>query len=135
MQQGEPLACFIHLILKLVQCRDWTRKGPVCQFARITMKRSTIAIAAGLLAALPVAAQAKHSHRSGEHHHPHAAHLRYGPKPLGYWRPGPERGHGFAFSTYRHDPFGTDDYWDGRGCFYLHHRDFCRPYRWYEMLP
>lgn len=60
--------------------------------------------------------------------HYHAAKVRYGGSPhLGYWRKGPARGHGvaFAFSTYRGDPFGSDDYYDGNRCYYVHHQNYC----------
>lgn len=99
------------------------------------MKRFLLAISVlAMVAALtPPAAAARHAKTKSHPHH--AAHLRYGPAPLGVWRPGPKRGYGFAFSTYRGDPFAKDDYWDGRECFYLHHRDFCRPYRAYEAWP
>ena len=43
-----------------------------------------------------------------------------------YSRPGPLHGYRFGFSTYPGDPFYSDDYFDGRRCYYLHHRDFCR---------
>lgn len=67
-------------------------------------------------------------------HRPHASHgahahkgrIHYGGAPgLGYWRRGPLYGKGFAFSTYRGDPFGKSDYYDGDGCFYRRGRDFC----------
>ncbi|HVZ05964.1 hypothetical protein [Hyphomicrobium sp.] len=54
-------------------------------------------------------------------HRRHSAHLRHG-----YWRPGPPYGYRFGFSTYAGDPFYSDDYFDGRHCYYLHRRDFCR---------
>jgi hypothetical protein len=45
---------------------------------------------------------------------------------LGYHRYGPPYGPHFGFYTYAGDPFARDDYYDGRRCYYLHHRDFCR---------
>jgi hypothetical protein len=45
---------------------------------------------------------------------------------LGYHRAGPPHGYRFGFATYAGDPFARDDYYDGRGCYYLHHQDFCR---------
>jgi len=45
---------------------------------------------------------------------------------LGYHRYGPPYGPRFGFYTYAGDPFARDDYYDGRRCYYLHHRDFCR---------
>jgi hypothetical protein len=75
----------------------------------------------------------QHSHLHSEHWRavPHpkqaeAAWVRYGGRPgLGYWRPGPASGYGFGFSTYKGDPFGSDDYWDGGRCYYRLHHDFC----------
>jgi hypothetical protein len=43
----------------------------------------------------------------------------------GYSRSGPPHGLHFGFAT-AGDPFYDDDYYDGRGCYYLYHRDFCR---------
>ena len=58
--------------------------------------------------------------------HAHANKVHYGGKPgLGYWRRGPEKAYGFRFSSYKGDPFGSDDYYDGDRCYYDHHRDFC----------
>jgi hypothetical protein len=73
------------------------------------------------------AARHHHHHHTGRgHEHGHAAQLRYGGAPeRGYWRPGPHQGYGFGFATYRGDPFGKSDYFDGRGCFYLRAKDFC----------
>lgn len=45
---------------------------------------------------------------------------------LGYHRYGPPYGPRFGFATYAGDPFARDDYYDGRRCYYLHRRDFCR---------
>jgi hypothetical protein len=62
---------------------------------------------------------AKH-HKSHKHHrHNPYVHRVYG-------RPGPLYGYRFGFSTYPGDPFYSDDYFDGRRCYYLHHKDFCR---------
>lgn len=74
-----------------------------------------------------------HKHHKHAHHHhyaPHhgkvAARLRYGGAPgLGWWRPGPESGKGFRFATYKGDPFGRDDYYDGDRCYYRKSLDFC----------
>ena len=80
-----------------------------------------------------------HGHHNGAHHfkivydtaaytlpHAHAEKVHYGGKPgLGYWRRGPAHGYGFGFSSYKGDPFGSDDYSDGQGCFYLHHKNYC----------
>lgn len=73
----------------------------------------------------------QHVHKK---HHTHAhkrtSRLRYGGAPgLGVWRKGPLRGRGFAFSSYKGDPFGHDDYYDGDRCFYVHGRDFCNKRR------
>jgi hypothetical protein len=46
-------------------------------------------------------------------------------KNLGYWRHGPATGYGFGFASYKGDPFGSDDYYDRAGCYYLHHKNFC----------
>lgn len=55
-----------------------------------------------------------------------AARVRYGGRAgVGYWRPGPDAGYGFGFSSYKGDPFGSDDYYDGGRCYYRKHRDFC----------
>lgn len=85
--------------------------------------------AAAMLAAITAPAHADkrtHHHHGYGHHHAATAKIRYGGKPgLGYWRPGPANGYGFAFSTYKGDPFGRDDYSDGGNCFYMHHRDHC----------
>lgn len=75
------------------------------------------------LGTLATAAQAKHLRTSGPHKKVHYG-LRHHPH-LGYWRRGPEQGYGFRFSSYKGDPFGSDDYYDGDRCHYLHHRDYC----------
>ena len=89
---------------------------------------TVVSAAATLL--FPVAA-AQANHHTTHHHHAarHAAEkVHYGGKPhLGYWRRGPEIGYGFGFSSYRGDPFGSDDYYDGGLCHYLKHQDFCYP--------
>lgn len=77
-------------------------------------------IALGLTALAP-AAEAHHWH-----HHRDDGYFR-----LGYHRAGPPHGYRFGFWTYAGDPFARDDYFDGRRCYYLHHRDFCRgPRAW-----
>jgi hypothetical protein len=92
---------------------------------------SAVAIAAVLTLTM-VASQAEanssyHRHHRHAHkghvvkHHNHYSHLR-----RGYYRPGPPYGYRFGFSTYAGDPFYSDDYFDGRRCYYLRHRDFCR---------
>jgi hypothetical protein len=60
-----------------------------------------------------------YTHGNWYHHHDH--YFR-----LGYHRAGPPHGYRFGFATYAGDPFARDDYYDGRGCYYLHRRDFCR---------
>lgn len=62
-----------------------------------------------------------HTYTYGSWHHRHDGYFR-----LGYHRAGPPHGYRFGFATYAGDPFARDDYYDGRGCYYLHHRDFCR---------
>ncbi|MBA2126356.1 hypothetical protein DLM45_08980 [Hyphomicrobium methylovorum] len=67
---------------------------------------------------------ARKAHVAKRHHYRFPArprHTRYG-----YGRPGPRYGYGFGFMTYKGDPFYRDDYYDGRGCHYLHRQDFCR---------
>ncbi|MCB1484815.1 MAG: hypothetical protein AB7S74_13840 [Hyphomicrobium sp.] len=74
---------------------------------------------AGIVASAP--AEAHHYQKHGK-----AAPVHYGGKPgLGYWRRGPAKGYGFGFSSYKGDPFGGDDYWDGDKCYYVHHKNFC----------
>lgn len=70
---------------------------------------------------------ARHSHV--ETYHKHNAYLH-----RGYSRPGPLYGYRFGFSTYAGDPFYSDDYFDGRRCYYLHHHDFCRGRKSLEWL-
>ena len=73
----------------------------------------------------PASAHRKASYH-GNHSHHRAAKVRYGGRAhRGYWRPGPVAGRGFGFSTYRGDPFGGDDYYDGNRCYYVHHKSFC----------
>lgn len=82
-------------------------------------------IAAFAVFAAAPAAEARHQGSKG-----YAKKVRYGGAPgRGYWRPGPAQGYGFGFSTYRGDPFGRDDYYDGDRCYYLHRRDFCVRYK------
>ena len=35
------------------------------------------------------------------------------------------QGRGFGFWSYKGDPFGSDDYYDGNRCFYVRHHDYC----------
>jgi len=76
----------------------------------------------GLLAVMP-SAEAHYWHHRYEHHF-----------RLGYHRAGPPHGYRFGFATYAGDPFARDDYYDGRRCYYLHHRDFCRGPRSLDWL-
>ncbi|MEQ1719233.1 MAG: hypothetical protein ABL907_25150 [Hyphomicrobium sp.] len=72
-----------------------------------------------LLPAAPV--RADHDTKHGK-----AGKIHYGGKPhLGYWRKGPRRGYGFGFSSYKGDPFGADDYFDGDRCHYRRGQNFC----------
>lgn len=87
-------------------------------------------LAASAALALTATASVTSAHTSrgvvGKHYHPRAAKVRYGGRPnVGYWRPGPAQGPGFGFSTYRGDPFGSDDYYDGDRCYYVRHQNFC----------
>lgn len=79
--------------------------------------------------AVPASAHHRSGHYAGQHHyHYRAAKVHHGGKPhLGYWRRGPAKGYGFGFSTYRGDPFGDDDYYDGDRCYYVNHENFCMP--------
>lgn len=75
-------------------------------------------------------AHARHLHHGYHGHHKHrpAAKLRYGGAPArGFWRPGPSHGYRFGFATYKGDPFGKDDYFDGGNCYYRKHHDYCVP--------
>ena len=93
-----------------------------------SMKSIPFAIAVAALAATAAPAQAHHKHHYAGHHHTALAvdKVHYGGRPgVGYWRRGPASGYGFGFSSYRGDPFGADDYYDGDRCYYIHHRDFC----------
>ncbi len=80
------------------------------------------------LAALVPSADAHHwRHHHGRYHNNCCF-------KLGYHRYGPPYGPRFGFYTYAGDPFARDDYYDGRRCYYLHHRDFCRGPRPLEWL-
>jgi hypothetical protein len=71
----------------------------------------------------------------GHHHKHHAKKIHYsGKHGVGYYRRGPKSGYGFGFSSYKGDPFGADDYYDGGRCHYLHNRDFCYPRRYFNSL-
>ncbi len=82
-------------------------------------------------ATAPAADLGERTHKSHAHKKHHSKHvrtgrIRYGGAPgLGYWRKGPKRGYGFAFSSYKGDPFGKNDYYDGDRCFYRDGRDYC----------
>lgn len=85
------------------------------------MKFAALLASALVLALSPMPAEAHHTTKKGK-----AAKVRYGGKPgLGYWRPGPKRGYGFRFSSYKGDPFSSDDYYDGDRCYYVHHTNYC----------
>jgi hypothetical protein len=87
---------------------------------------SAFVLVAGAAAA---GANPQHPHKhqyKHHHHHGHTGKIHYGGRPgLGYWRRGPAVGYGFAFSSYRKDPFGADDYYDGGLCHYRKRHDFC----------
>jgi hypothetical protein len=90
------------------------------------MTRLAFAAAAIALAVFAAPAEAHKGRYHKHHHHHNAGKVHYGGKPgLGYWRRGPEQGRGFGFSSYKGDPFGSDDYYDGNRCFYVRHRDHC----------
>jgi hypothetical protein len=93
---------------------------------------ATALLAVSLAISSPATAHMKRHHHAGDAHGSpwitkgKAARVRYGGKPgLGYWRRGPEKGYGFRFSSYKGDPFGSDDYWDGDRCYYVLHRNHC----------
>lgn len=66
------------------------------------------------------------AHHGKHHHHHKVGKVHYGGKKgVGYWRKGPEQGRGFGFWSYKGDPFGSDDYYDGNRCFYVRHHDYC----------
>jgi hypothetical protein len=100
-----------------------------------SMKFSPIAIAAAAISAAlalsiaPAAACGNACSDAGHHKHHahhHAAKIHYsGKHGVGYYRKGPRSGYGFSFSSYKGDPFGADDYFDGYKCHYVHHRDYC----------
>lgn len=99
------------------------------------MKKTIIAFAMATAALAMLAAGAnattstyRHSHYAHKAHKTHVAkHYKHGAYlRKGYSRKGPRYGYGFGFSTYAGDPFYSDDYFDGRRCYYLHRRDFCR---------
>lgn len=92
------------------------------------MSRIWLLAATSLVVVLHAASAQAHksSSRHANHTHFKAAKVRYGGHlHVGYWRPGPARGPRFGFSSYKGDPFGSDDYYDGRQCYYVHHRNFC----------
>lgn len=86
---------------------------------------TAFAVAAAVMIVAPDAEA--HRDKSHVHYKKHRiGKVHYGGKPgLGYWRKGPEQGKGFRFSTYKSDPFGSDDYYDGNRCFYVRHSDHC----------
>ncbi len=67
-----------------------------------------------------------HIRHHGHHRYAAAGQPLDGYFRLGYHRAGPPHGYRFGFATYAGDPFARDDYYDGRGCYYLHRHDFCR---------
>lgn len=91
------------------------------------MNRTASLLAA--LVTLTVAAPSADAHRRDRYWKADGYHDRYRYLPLGYHRRGPLYGYKFGFATYRGDPFAHDDYYDGRGCYYLHRRDFCLRFR------
>ncbi len=91
---------------------------------RISLVAASIGFAWVASAATPASAHREQVY--AKHQHYRAAKLRYGGHPhLGYWRPGPARGPRFGFSTYRGDPFGADDYYDGDRCYYVKGSNYC----------
>ena len=70
-------------------------------------------------------------HKHHAHHHAKKIHYS-GKHGVGYYRRGPKSSYGFGFSSYKGDPFGADDYYDGGRCHYLHKHDFCYPTRYFN---
>ena len=91
------------------------------------MLRPIACLAAVLaVASFSTPVQAHHGKHHGHKHASHVNRVHYGGKPgVGYWRKGPEQGRGFGFWSYKGDPFGSDDYYDGNRCFYVRHHDHC----------
>lgn len=86
------------------------------------------AAAAGVMMSL-APASAKHQARvrlyDNDFHYRSGKIQHGGRGNVGYWRRGPKNGVAFGFSTYRGDPFGGDDYYDGNRCYYVHHQNYC----------
>jgi hypothetical protein len=104
----------------------YTETRPECA----SMKVTYIAIAAAVISAATIsiapANACGNACRDASHHKHHANKVHYsGKHGVGYYRRGPRSGYGFGFSSYKGDPFGADDYFDGYKCHYVHHRDYC----------
>lgn len=103
-------------------------KNSISAFA--VMAAALAMFASGTGASANYHASSRHAHEAhGSTHYKHGAY-----RHKGYSRRGPLRGYGFGFSTYAGDPFYSDDYFDGRRCYYLHHQDFCRGPKSLEWL-
>ena len=97
------------------------------------MSKVVLLAVVGIALAVAPAAEAHgrhHRHKHHDHHKHHAQQragaVHYGGQPgLGYWRKGPAKGYGFGFWSYKGDPFGSDDYYDGDRCYYVRHHDHC----------
>jgi len=105
-------------------------KKSISAFAMVAAALAMLASNAGASTATSHHKHARHSHKAHvKTYHKHNAYLH-----RGYSRPGPRYGYRFGFSTYAGDPFYSDDYFDGRHCYYLHHQDFCRGRKSLEWL-
>lgn len=95
------------------------------------MSRSMLIAAVCAATVVAIAAPAGARYPARVRHYDNDFHYRAakihlgGRHQLGHWRPGPARGVAFGFSTYRGDPFGGDDYYDGHRCYYVHHQNYC----------
>jgi hypothetical protein len=105
-------------------------KKSISAFAMVAAALAMLASNAGASTGTSHHKYARHSHKAhAATHHKHGAYQH-----RGYSRSGPRYGYRFGFSTYAGDPFYSDDYFDGRRCYYLHHQDFCRGRKSLEWL-
>ena len=105
-------------------------KKSISAFAMVAAALAMLASNAGASTGTSHHKYARHSHKAhAATHHRHGAY-----RHRGYSCPGPRYGYRFGFSTYAGDPFYSDDYFDGRRCYYLHHQDFCRGRKSLEWL-
>jgi hypothetical protein len=97
-------------------------RNSICAFTVVAAALAMLASGAAATTTAHSYHHYRHAHKAhGKIYHKHSAY-----RHKGYSRHGPRYGYRFGFSTYAGDPFYSDDYFDGRRCYYLHHRDFCR---------